>query len=1176
MNSRIKEDVSRLFEYWCEIAPGTATTTAATPTSAASPSASAHSNGTADSSSGKNAGYIVQSFPESFKDAKVIADIPAFAFPCSLESNRTIQVHSFVLTNIDSKWRFGFCRHDPKSPTAMVIVTYLPWHDTFIRFLNVLADVRKNSQSEFESFLSEAYNKGVPEPGGCLKLQYDRPVQTFVFQRPQQFLLPSIPENHNLNLYYNFVDPKAMIGVFAAMLAERRIIFMSRRLDVLSSCIQAANAFLYPMVWQHIFIPVLPMKMKDILGAPMPFLIGIPDAVYRSLRKEEIGDVVILNCDKRTPDALETPFDDVKNMPPELVASLKKHLANSTEHRGDRVSKIFLGILVQLIGGYRDAVKFNDKITFDPETFIDTRPSHLRPFLANMLQLQIFQQFIEERLDMLNTGQGFSDEFEVECFRYAEKSGRKVKQYKDLLKNFKDKTNPAVRSAVKSVKEGGKGMKTAYKGLRSKFRETTPPKSKLDSSIHSHMSQYDVGHHQSAPNSPVFNKRPQTIALPDDSSYHHANHHHQMLTPSSTSLYNSPHIAMMSNSSHNNYNTITGCSSSSAMNNNFNSNNNHYNSTSSSSDVRSPSLSLSPTSSNSSSEMNLMQELQHLALFKSPAVNRNLKPTYSLDSPNRPSSRTGAPVSPPGVGPGLPRIHEASTQPLLQLDLHNGTPEVNGDRGFHSVENNYNNNDDHNFDLSPDMPCPPVPPRRFQTAAEALAAIQISPPPMSPPSSSSSTSASPYRNYNNFLHHAAMMQSKPNHSSVPNTTGSPPLPSPPPPPPLKASRNDPLVTQFDDDELITLTPNNSSNNDASSQIVLESSDHHPIGRSITTTGHHHLLSNGTGAEVPGHATVQQHSNTLPHPPSTHHNHHHANSHHKPPAPQPPQRPPLAPKPTFRKESNIDVADANATANAPSSSAHHPASRTDEHSNGANGSDDLINLDTTNSSFELEDFDPLNDKARPIPAVTKPARSSALTSGATSPQPQTPTATYGFNNPVYPYFTPPYLHGTKSATSSPLSSSFNAPPTFNNHHHHPAAHHQHSLSQGNFPPGSGAGTGPGFSPGSSSAKIPNHDFELLRNYGLDKFSLLDSASSSSSINGGKQQQQQHHVTSLLGTANGSSLLPANRDSGSSLKQYGIANGGGGRPSNASSSSSIIPSAVGGSTRVAAPGKWTTFD
>nr|XP_040230772.2 DENN domain-containing protein 1C-like isoform X4 [Anopheles coluzzii] len=672
MNSRIKEDVSRLFEFWCEIAPGTGEDNSAP-------------------------GQIVESFPESFKDAKVTADIPAFAYPCAFES-RTIQVHSFVLTNIDSKWRFGFCRHDPKSPTAMVIITYLPWHDTFMRFLNVLADIRKNRPNEFASFLAESYNKGVPEPGACLKLHYDRASQTFLFQRPQQFQLPSIPENHNLNQYYNFVEPKFMIGIFAAMLAERRIIFVSRRLDILSSCVQAANAFLYPMVWQHIFIPVLPMQMKDILAAPMPFLIGVPEAVYDTLRREEIGDVVILNCDKRT---LETPFDDVKSMPQELVSSLKKQLSNQADHRGDRVSKIFLGILVQLIGGYRDAVKFNDKITFDPETFIESRPSHLRPFLDKMLDLQIFQQFIEERLDMLNTGQGFSDEFEVEYFRYAEKSGRKTKQYKDLLKNFKDKTNPAVRSAVKSVKEGGKGVKTAYKGLRSKFRETTPPKTKLDSnsSLHLHH-QYDVGgHHQSAPNSPVFNKRPQTIALPDD-VYHTHNPHH-MLTPSSTSLHNSPHILLGSNHHHHHLHqslpqsnggvgsagnsssagyhsasaamTRSGSSaagSTSHMNNNHsyansNSNNNHMTS-SSASDIRSPTL--SPTSSNSSSEMNLWQEMQHhLTLFKSPAVNRN---SQNGDIPDFPASTSGT-----GSSTTPPAVNDESLD-LITLDTTNSSFEL--------------------------------------------------------------------------------------------------------------------------------------------------------------------------------------------------------------------------------------------------------------------------------------------------------------------------------------------------------------------------------------------------------------------------------------------------------------------------------------------------------------------
>ncbi|EAA14485.3 AGAP009774-PA, partial [Anopheles gambiae str. PEST] len=833
MNSRIKEDVSRLFEFWCEIAPGTGEDNSAP-------------------------GQIVESFPESFKDAKVTADIPAFAYPCAFES-RTIQVHSFVLTNIDSKWRFGFCRHDPKSPTAMVIITYLPWHDTFMRFLNVLADIRKNRPNEFASFLAESYNKGVPEPGACLKLHYDRASQTFLFQRPQQFQLPSIPENHNLNQYYNFVEPKFMIGIFAAMLAERRIIFVSRRLDILSSCVQAANAFLYPMVWQHIFIPVLPMQMKDILAAPMPFLIGVPEAVYDTLRREEIGDVVILNCDKRT---LETPFDDVKSMPQELVSSLKKQLSNQADHRGDRVSKIFLGILVQLIGGYRDAVKFNDKITFDPETFIESRPSHLRPFLDKMLDLQIFQQFIEERLDMLNTGQGFSDEFEVEYFRYAEKSGRKTKQYKDLLKNFKDKTNPAVRSAVKSVKEGGKGVKTAYKGLRSKFRETTPPKTKLDSnsSLHLHH-QYDVGgHHQSAPNSPVFNKRPQTIALPDD-------------------------------------------------------------------------------------------------------------PTNSADggsNGSRPSSRAGAPVSPPGGSSNaLPRIQESvavCAQPLLLgLDLEDpgGSParsaccNNNGSGDYHDDEQA-------NFDLSPDAPCPPIPPRRFQSAADALAAIQISPPPMSPPSSSSSNS-SPYRTYNNFIPPAP--KPKPPAGAPTSSPSiidqSPPLPSPPPPPPLKAPvdssarRND--ILQLDDGEeeqLITLT-------------------------TTTATVGGHGATGGTATTT---TTTTSMSMTFG-------------------------------QPAVRKPEPSPTANSTSTT---------PPAVNDE-------SLDLITLDTTNSSFELEDFDPLNERARPIALTPPSSYASGLANVVVASGVTMPTG-LSVNNPIYPYFTPLYQ---QNVATTPHSA-----------HHPPPSQQQH--------------------------------------------------------------------------------------------------------------------------------------
>ncbi|XP_034653315.1 DENN domain-containing protein 1A isoform X6 [Drosophila subobscura] len=418
MGSRIKNDVKKLFEFWCEIKPTPGLERGTSPR-----------NGAAATP----AGVIVESFPEGFRDKEVLTGIPSFAFPCDLESE-SVQSYSFVHTTGDSKWRFGFCRHDPKANTAMVLITYLPWHDTFLKLLPVLAELRRTDATGFKTFLSEAYNRGVPDSGGSLTVFYNSGRSHFIFERPLQFQLPSMPENHNLSLYYNFVDPKEMIAVFAAMLAERRIIFTSRHLDRLSSCIQAANAFLFPMVWQHIFIPVLPWEFKDYLGAPMPYLIGVPKPVLEAVSEDELGEVVILNCDTNT---FESPFDDVHDMPAEIVSQLKKHLNHTQDHIGDRISKIFLNALVQLIGGYRDAVEYHETSkTFNHDKFIESRPAHLRPFLAKMMELQIFAQFIDDRLKMLNSGLGFSDEFELETVRYAEKMRKRGRNF---LKNVKDK-----------------------------------------------------------------------------------------------------------------------------------------------------------------------------------------------------------------------------------------------------------------------------------------------------------------------------------------------------------------------------------------------------------------------------------------------------------------------------------------------------------------------------------------------------------------------------------------------------------------------------------------------------------------------------------------------------------------------------------------------------------------
>ena len=68
----------------------------------------------------------------------------------------------------------------------------------------------------------------------------------------------------------------------------------------IASTLQAANSLIYPMDWQHIFIPILPRHLADYLAAPMPFLIGVPAPIMaESVKQHELSEVVVLDADEQ-------------------------------------------------------------------------------------------------------------------------------------------------------------------------------------------------------------------------------------------------------------------------------------------------------------------------------------------------------------------------------------------------------------------------------------------------------------------------------------------------------------------------------------------------------------------------------------------------------------------------------------------------------------------------------------------------------------------------------------------------------------------------------------------------------------------------------------------------------------------------------------------------------------
>ncbi|NWQ78321.1 DEN1A protein, partial [Columbina picui] len=387
--------------------------------------------------------------------------------------NQVGQNFTFVLTDIDSKQRFGFCRLSSGAKSCFCILSYLPWFEVFYKLLNVLADYSAKGQDSQRSELLETFHKlAIPEPGTSVHLGMHS-----YFTVPDVRELPSIPENRNLTEYFVAVDVNNMLHLYASMLYERRILICCSKLSTLTACIHGSAAMLYPMFWQHVYIPVLPPHLLDYCCAPMPYLIGIHLSLMEKVRNMALEDVVILNVDTNT---LETPFDDLQSLPNDVVSALKNRLKKVSTTTGDGVARAFLKAQASFFGSYRNALKIEpgEPITFCEETFVSHRSAVMRQFLQNAIQLQLFKQFIDGRLDLLNSGEGFSDVFEEEI-NMGEYAGSDKLYHQWLstvrkgsgaiLNTVKTKANPAMKTVYKFAKDHAKmGIKEVKNRLKQK------------------------------------------------------------------------------------------------------------------------------------------------------------------------------------------------------------------------------------------------------------------------------------------------------------------------------------------------------------------------------------------------------------------------------------------------------------------------------------------------------------------------------------------------------------------------------------------------------------------------------------------------------------------------------------------------------------------------------------
>lgn len=346
------------------------------------------------------------------------------------------ETFSFVLTEVDGSRRNGYCRrllpagHGARVPEAYCIISHVACFGLFSKIFDEVEKRRQISKAMIYPFMQSLREAPLPSPGNTVTVTSfipDAGTEIISLTRPAESWL----EHVDFRTLFRCLSDEEVLMVFAATVMERQIIFISEELSTLSQVLHAVTALLYPFVWQHTFISIVPTVLIDVCAAPTPYLLGVQKSLL-----EQLTDHTHLMIVDLSPGA-ETKFinrigDEESLLPAKLKEELltqlsaRKHDA-STEELNRLVSEAFLSVFVRSVGHFSQHFRRSgNSRQFHKKSFLKAvdHKSH-RDFVKLFIQTQMFDLFIQEEEAQLNPNVFFH---------------RKVLEYHERKKKEKTKT----------------------------------------------------------------------------------------------------------------------------------------------------------------------------------------------------------------------------------------------------------------------------------------------------------------------------------------------------------------------------------------------------------------------------------------------------------------------------------------------------------------------------------------------------------------------------------------------------------------------------------------------------------------------------------------------------------------------------------------------------------------
>ncbi|XP_039747525.1 myotubularin-related protein 5 isoform X2 [Pararge aegeria] len=305
------------------------------------------------------------------------------------------------------------------APKCLVIVSRQDYIDTFRNCLGIIYTVWvENLGVPLETLVGNLLGCVLVPPAGGPQVRFS--IGAGDRQALQPPAAPPMPVTHTaVHMLLRLLGIHNSVTLWCAVMSEHKVLLLSLAAARLSAACRALAALMFPFRYAHVYIPLLPAGLAEVLATPTPFLIG----VHSSLKEEvsELLDVIVADLDVGSlhiPAGVNIPQPEGK-----LLSSLQEALAlvlqpelksadsafappapsSSPPHMLDKeIRAVFMRTLAKLLQGYRHCLTIirihpAPVLTFHKAGFLGARGLSQCPFAVRLLESMFFNGLVAER-----------------------------------------------------------------------------------------------------------------------------------------------------------------------------------------------------------------------------------------------------------------------------------------------------------------------------------------------------------------------------------------------------------------------------------------------------------------------------------------------------------------------------------------------------------------------------------------------------------------------------------------------------------------------------------------------------------------------------------------------------------------------------------------------------------